>query len=271
MRKLPYSVNAINFIAYEEFSRAVMSPITITICVIITTYAILNCAGLQYYFHNSGYSVYETYLLGIGNVFSTVSTFLTAIAVFIGIMSIIEDSRKNVFKILLTKPLYRRDVIIGKFMGINAFLLVLVTLTFTLIALMLAVFYVMPYDVSDWLLRIGSLITITFLECSIASGIMIIAGVMFSKNLLGAVGIAASFFFLEWHFAMGLHLGDLDFLSPRFLLFSMYGLGNIWLTDPSYSLLEWFNSASPYILLAVVEALLVMLFGAFLFSRSEEN
>jgi len=59
-------------------------------------------------------------------VFDITSQICTITAMFLGVISIVGDRNDNIFKVFITKPLYIRDIIIGKFLGINAFILTLV-------------------------------------------------------------------------------------------------------------------------------------------------
>lgn len=121
---------AISRIAHLEFRRAFYNPLIIIVGSFLLFNAIINGMGSRYmfqYFEGEAFDIVTR--VGLNNVFYITSIICTIAAMFLGVTSTVGDRNTNILKVVLSKPLYIRDVIIGKFLGISAFILTLVFAT----------------------------------------------------------------------------------------------------------------------------------------------
>ena len=74
--------------------------------------------------------------VGLSQVFFNISQYCSVAALVLGLLSVAGD-RKRVLGVLLTKPVLKRDVVAGKFIGLSAFMLLLITVTYLLVSLLI--------------------------------------------------------------------------------------------------------------------------------------
>ncbi|MDI6898052.1 ABC transporter permease [Methanocella conradii] len=264
---------SISRVARLEFYRAFYNPLIVVVVFYLLFIAFVNGVGSRYffqYFEGEAFDVVTR--VGLDNVFYIISIVCTIAAMLLGVTSIVGDRSDNIFKVVLTKPLYIRDVIIGKFLGICAFILTLAFTTLATCSIMEMLFYGLPGSMGEFMLRFGSLVLLLFFECSLVSGIAMLVGLVF-KNLLDSVAVTVALFFIDWYGeALTGRMGLLyTFISPWRLYFNAFeGDGHFLLTDTTVAYASWLNAALPYIGLMLLETLVVLAISCLVSIRMEE-
>ncbi len=189
----------------------------------------------------------------------------------IGIMTIADERSTGSLRVLTSKPLYRRDIIIGKFLGISVFLLLLMIFVTILFVVPLMVFYETPGSLNDFLLRMSSILLITFLNCGFTLGLVMLFGIMLGKA--EAMVLSLVYIALEWLMDEGniiRYLGNLKIADPGLLQLYAFGLGEnfiLYIDVPSFT--AWLSYAMPYIVLMIAEVAVIVLINCMLFNRED--
>lgn len=265
-------INAIFIIASNEFKRYFSSPLILVISILLALFAIINGVGCASFLSSieQVYAGKDIFMyIGICQLLYPSALFCTVVAAFIGAMSMAEERSRKSLDILLTKPVYRRDVILGKFLGLNAFVFIMVTLNLLIISALIAVFFREPLSIDDFLIRITALIIILCLECSLVIGFTMFIGIFF-KNILQVAFLAVTFLFIDWY-CFPRDLGVISLVSPEMMFFTIYEVNNnSELMDTSVSIASWLNTSAPYILFIIIEIVAIYALNILLFSRSDE-
>jgi ABC-2 type transport system permease protein len=183
-------------------------------------------------------------------------------------MSIVRERSKNSLALLLAKPLYRRDVVVGKFMGLSLFLLFFVAFNVALNIFMIILFFEVPAQMGEFLLRIFSFILVLFVECSLALAVMMLAGVVL-RDLLKVALVSITYVFLEWFAMIPASLGWWTNISPRSMFFSIV-LGNGALMDTSTTYSMWLSQYLPQIILMITVAIGIIFLDCIVFARMDD-
>jgi ABC-2 type transport system permease protein len=262
-------------VARNEFRRVIEHPLIIAILLIMLILVALN--GIN----GPGLSGYDTIMsgsdvfikVGLSDVLWNMSTYCTMAAMFIGLVSVAGDKSTGSLNILLSKPLYKRDILAGKFLGVISFIFLLITVVYASSSLLLMLFFRAPLSFEEFMLRLSALILILFLESSLAAGIAILLGLIFHR-LLDAALIVASIFYLEWFTSIPNYPSIFNMLNPTTLYFKI-----LWaspdprftgLVDTHFGFTTWAVIALPYIILLVLYLLGIVLVNTYLFTRSED-
>lgn len=267
------SVNPIIIIAKNEFNKILDHPIVLTISCILFIMAILNGAGSSYLLgtmekSHAGQDVFIS--IGLPQILYYSSIFCTIVAVFVGVMAIPADRFKNSLNVLLTKPVYRRDIILGKFIGINAFIFVLISVNLVVCSLIMMVYFRPPIYYDQFMIRLFFYILALFFECSLTTCITLFIGIIFNDILLSLI-LAISYFFIVWYSYFTQYTGSLSILSPQYLYYTIIdGNFNASLFDTSIPVIDWLNASLPFIALILVEIILMLVLTCFIFVKKDE-
>jgi ABC-2 type transport system permease protein len=136
-------------------------------------------------------------LFGYGQIYYVTIFICSIMAAFLGMMAISEDRFKGTFNVLLAKPVYRRDVIVGKFLGLTGFIVLFLTIEMTLNFFVLYYHYGAPVSLTDSSIRIFAYIFILSLYLAVVVGLTILIGTMV-KNILAASAIVVTYLSYEW-------------------------------------------------------------------------
>ncbi|MDI6897872.1 ABC transporter permease [Methanocella conradii] len=273
------NLSQIYIISSNEFDRIMGHPLIIVVSCLLFIITLLNAMGgshlLSELEETAKCDIFIRY--GFGQIFYITSLLCTVVALFLGVTSMAEDRSNNYLNNLLTKPLYRRDVIIGKFLGINVFLMLLIIVSFLGCSFFLMIFYKSPDSFVEYILRVSSLILALFFECSLTVGIAMFIGIAF-KNLVESIAVAMTYLFVEYYGFLNQYvetvsyLRDLQLLSPHILYYMIFnGNERALLIDTSVSYLDWFNAAMPFIILIVLEIFVFLLLDCTMFTKFEET
>jgi ABC-2 type transport system permease protein len=259
-------VNDVLKVAEHEFSILARSPIVLLFSVLIVIIAIINAAGYSSMVSSNSYGS-GVLMNGVSNFFDNVSTFLAFLTMCIGILSVADERWKGSFRVLFTKPLYRRDAITGKFIGISALLFLTIAFTLTLfVSLMMAV-YIGQESITDLALRMLSFAFLMFLNCCFTLGLVMCLGILLNKP--EAIMVSIAFITFEWLTNTGSLPGGLQLVDPGCLYFYTLYTASGQLLNTSSPFSSWFNGALPYIVLMAAEAVIIVLVSCMLFNREE--
>jgi len=259
-------------IAENELSRLVRQPSLILVMIILLALSAMNSFTEAQYLQGSDRRYDVFFSPGLENVFYFVSLYTSVLAMFTGIMPIAEDRSAGRTHTLLTKPVYRRDVLAGKFAGVLALILLAAAVSVLMGVAILLIFYGGPASPVEACLRISTYILLLFLNCTLTAAITMAIGLVV-KNLFGTLVCAGSLFFFEWqvsiHGTVYQMLGNLIYLDQRILFFTTIGRGNISLFVTSQSYFAWANYALPYIIAMVVALMIILSVSFYVFCREE--
>jgi ABC-type transport system involved in multi-copper enzyme maturation permease subunit len=257
-------------IAANELSRLVRQPVIIVIAFVL--FALIAINGITNATTLQGYGKDDRFLWGISSIFYFTSIYLTILSMFIGVMSIAEDRSSGSLRILLTKPLYRRDVLAGKLIGMMALLMLIAVCCVLFGAATIMIFSGGPTSTADVILRISTYIILLFLNCALTLTITMAIGVIV-KNVSGTLICVGTLFFFDWLVNIPQPIlkmiGNLLYLNQRILYFNTTA-PDAYLFDISSSYSEWFNHAWPFIIAMVIALMLFMSLTFFIFCRDDD-
>jgi len=261
--------STIILLAQNEFIRIIRHPLVIIMSIVLFTLAIINAAGCSVLLPNiKSTEVGDVFFLGMSNTLHDTSLILSFLSMSIGIVSISNERSNGSLRVLMTKPVYKKDIITGKFIGINALLILLISIIVSLCVSTLMISYGMPFSLTDAFLRIGSYILILYLICILMSGLVMLFGIIF-KNLHIALVLSVSSLYLAWFTVLPINFGDLRMLNPVVLyLFITSGMGHH-IFDSIFPYMAWASAALPLIILMLFEIIAIFLIDCVLFIKEE--
>jgi ABC-2 type transport system permease protein len=170
-------------------------------------------------------------------------------------------------RVLLAKPLYRRDVVAGKFLGGSLFMLVAVSATLLVSVAGMLITY--RGAVLYWELLVATCLycLILFIYCSLTLGIAMLIGSFFKDR---SAALIASFCYLYFGFIDTGYLnglGSLRRMDPYFLYTSAFSPVDKTVFDMNGSIATWLSLAMPYIALLLIEAIIVFLLNCIVFNE----
>lgn len=255
-------------IASIELSRLVRQPAIVAIAIILLTLSAIN--GITTASTLPGLYGDELFMTGLCNIFYYNSLYTMAISMFIGVMSISEDRSSGSLRTLLTKPLYRRDVLAGKFVGTLALIMLIVVCCALFGMAMIMIFSVGPESVADVGLRACTYLVLIFLNCALTLSITMAIG-MAVKNSFGTLICIGVLFFFNWFAQIPRSvlevLGNLIYLNQRVLYFNAVNL-DLFTIGSSYR--DELYEAFPFIMGMLIATILFASFTFFLFCREDE-
>lgn len=265
-------MKAILTIAENEFSMLARNPVVILFGTLMFILALINAAGCSALLPSIDILDHSiVFFIGVGNFFWIVSMFFAFLSMCIGIISITDERSKSSLRVLITKPLYRRDVIMGKFFGISIFLLLFIFFTVTLFISLMMTVYEAPDSIIELILRMGSFVFILFFCCSFTLGLVMLFGILLSKA--EALILSLAFMSFEWlpQTPMSFFVySDLQIIDPIYLfhhaIFTFEGDDLFTTTLP---FIAWLNHALPYVIIMIAEVLIIVLLNSILFNREE--
>ena len=251
--------SALNLIARSEFSKIARHPVVAITVGFLFFLIFINAIGCQYLlpqFKLTGHQ--EVFSQGWLNTEVPTLQILTFLSLCIGVISISGERTNGSLRVLITKPLYRRDIITGKMAGIVAFLVIINLFVGLLNISLIMIFYGGPDSVFE-IFNIGIYTLIMSLFCALITGIMILSAIVF-KGLSESLLFAASFLYLTWNveFMPG-SLGIFRLVNPVIQVTAAIGAAE------SFSMI----SAMPFIVLMIVETIAIYLASCAAFNFEE--
>ncbi len=262
-----FSLAPIRIIAGNELRRVVFDPLSILVFVFVLFLVLLNAMGAS----GSSLEGGRLSVTSLGYVFYHLMQYCAAVAVFAGALSLANERSRHSLPVLLTKPLYRRDVVLGKFLGLNIFLLAFVSAVYLAYALFLFIIVGTPASWDDFALRLVSIDLVLFLQSSLAMAIALLAGT-FLKKVFQATLVSVTLFYIVWYSTVLNFFGSLSLLSPYMLSFQILtgGQNTYALVHSDISYMMWLGGALPYIVFIILEIFVILAISCTAFIRSEE-
>lgn len=266
------NVYAVSLIAGNEFYKMIRNPLTWFGLIIAFALASIHALGYTVFLPSVESEMHgSAFIIGMGNSVSYTSLITTFLALSVGIFTMSGERSNSSIRVLLTKPVYRRDVILGKIVGLGAFLSLMVLIIVTLSVSSILVSYGGPGS-SDILERIIFYGLILIANSILTLGIAVLIGLVFKDLSLSLiVGILYMYFShtSEIMRVMDSSGGLLSLLNPRLLFGATMVSNGIFLFDPTIPFISWIGSSGPYIILIAVEAIAVLVICCLAFTYEE--
>jgi|WetSurMetagenome_2_1015567.scaffolds.fasta_scaffold21177_3 ABC-2 type transport system permease protein len=254
-------------VARNEFARVLAHPLTPLIVLVLAFYSVLNGIGGTLNMNTSTPAESGLYY-SIGQNFMYTAVYCAIVALFIGVTSIAEERRNNAINILLAKPLYRRDVIAGKVLGLNIYMLCVIVFGMTLAAVMLAVFYMPPSDPVLFLGRLAIYILLLFVYSSLNIAISMLVGIII-KDLLLAASTVMAYIFLDWYTSVLNLMPGFDNFDPQIALCHLYINGMTNMQSTTLQIGQWLNANIANLAFFIMSIIIVILIGLVAYTREE--
>ncbi len=254
------SREAIIRIARSEFYNVIRHPMVIATAIILCLLIVINAAGCSYLLPQlklMGYK--DVFTQGWSNTFSYTLLILSFISLCISVVSISGERANGSLRVLLTKPLYRKDIIAGKFLGINAFLLLLSLFAMLMNIALIMIAYSGPSSVVE-IIKIGLFEIVMFLFSMLTSGIMILFAIIF-KGLLDSLVFALTYLYVTWYVYVPDSLEILRWINPVQQCKMI--------VTPMVTLSTWMDASLPSVILLILEIIAVFLAGSALFNNED--
>lgn len=264
-------------IAENEFSRIARNPLIIIFCLLMLTLAVVNAMGCSVILPGYVPGVHcehaQIFFIGVGNFYWIVSMLFAFLSVCIGVISMADERSKGTLGVLISKPLYRKDIIMGKYLGICTFLLLLIIFIVTLYVSLIIIAYRGPDSFIDMIIRVGTMIFLLFLHCNVIVGIIMFFGILLNK----AQALIMSFIFLAYEWLPQTPMTEsviknFQFIDPIMLYLHVFYYDReraLGLLSVSVPFDAWFTHSLPLIVLMVAEVVLVILVNSMLFTRED--
>lgn len=258
-------------VAENEFLLLARNPIVIVFGIVMLAFAIVNAAGSSVNLQGLSSNHTDALLTGVFGFLWIFSLLFAFLSMCIGIMSVADEKSKGSLRVLLAKPLYRRDVITGKFLGISIFIFILIILTLTLFISLMIIVYSGPEYPIELVLRAASFAVLLFLNCSFTLGLVMCLSIILKKA--EALVVSMSFVSFEWIITFGSlpsWLGDLQAINPGYLyIVNAIGISPNILFNVAFPFSSWFSDSLPYIVLMIAEVIIIILINCMLFNHEE--
>lgn len=272
-------MNPVLFVANNELSRIIKHPLVITTSIILFLLSIINGRGSVHLIS----PVLSEYLqagkdpflfIGFGNTYYHTALLMLVLSFSIGLLFIAEDRAKGTIRVLLSKPLYRRDIIAGKFLGLSMFISILSAIMVLLNVSTIMFFYGGPLSMDELAIRVISNIILLSLSCIETLGIAMFIGLLF-KNIYRLLIVAGTLLCFEWLYNIPVFIykiiGDLIIIFPHHLYLKATWPGGQtnYLFDTTVPYFDWLSAALPYIVLSLVAILAIFFITCYVFNKEE--
>lgn len=259
-------------IAKNEAKRTLSRPITILIMIVLAFITIINgTSGAHYIAEEAAYASGDPLLsLGMGGIGYGCALFLSVFAMVLGLSAIAEERSDRSLGVLITKPVYRRGIVVGKLLGIYSLLFIVAFLCMALSLASLIVTYQGPRSPGEAFLRTGTCAVMIFLAAATTVNVTMIIGSVV-KNLTGSLLCSISYLFVVWYTTPDYILRILyDFLPSMIFFMATGGSKDMSLFDTSFGYGSWLSYTMPSITILLLEVVLLSVIACFLFWRSDE-
>lgn len=210
------------------------------------------------------------FYIGIGNFYWLISMLFAFLGMCIGIISITNERSNGSLRVLMTKPIYRRDVVIGKIFGISSLLFALISFTLILFISLMMVTTSNSAPILELFLRVGIFDIILLINSIFTLSLVMLFGITLKKA--EALVLSLGYISFEWlsqTYLIPVWLGDLQILNPMNLFVHATSIHENDLFMITIPFTTWLNNALPYILMLIVETLIIILLNCILFNREE--
>lgn len=257
-------------IARQEFNQVAFHPLVVILALITLVIAIINGVGYGLLHAQNYEGLGQNFIAyrGMSSMWGLTMAICLVMSAFFGAVTIPYDRWKHSYNVLLAKPLYRRDIIVGKFVGLSAFMFL-----FSGFAVLIAISLVIaclntPLALADLAVWTGGYILLTGLTCSTIIALNLLIGTI-SKNLLIVTTLSFVYISVELFWYKDWLLLGFDWLMPLSLAGVLVSMVFQSIPYPSYmggSLLIDCTIRVAALLMEVSGALLL---GIYLFTRED--
>ncbi len=269
------SGKAVLSIAKNELARVLRNPVIVVIGLVLFIVTFINAAGdYDNLIGIAGDKGWDGLILGYGQIFFLTNFICSIMAAFLGMMAISEDRFKGSFNVLLSKPIYRRDFILGKYLGLSGFIVLFLTLEMIANFVMLLYYYGEPYSLSEVIVRISSYILVLSLDLVLVMGLAMLIGIV-CKEILTAAALVVTYLSFEWFWNQGtglistiLHIPLTPYQLTGRILFGNGISNSLFNTATSYN--GWLISALPAIIVMAMIAITILLANCLVFTRADD-
>jgi ABC-2 type transport system permease protein len=267
------SISMVFKIADHEFYKLLRNPLMIIFIAILTALLIVFSIGSSINLSTNGQKLYPlpvanfmTY--GLQNTFYETSYMLATLAMCLGVFAIADERANGSLRVLLCKPLYRRDVMMGKFLGNSEFMFLLAAFSLTMLTSLTLMLYPLSFgSLLEVAIRVVTYILLMFLMCMMTFSMTMLIGVLF-KNIILSLLLSASLIYVQWfNYLFGILQGLSIFIPNNLYIFTI--LDNNSIFDVALPFDQWFLLSLPYIILMILEVCLLLIISAFVFNREE--
>jgi len=265
-------LDIMNIIARNEFNRVIRHPMVIVVGAIVLIIAYVNGAGGGSILSSIGLSVgQDIFMQGYGQLIYNVSFICCIMAAFLGVASMSEEYGKNSFSVTLTKPIYRRDVILGKVIGLCEFMFLFITLVVVFITTMLILGFRSPDSYVELWRPVVLILALGF-ESSLVVSLTVLVGSIF-RNIIGGISIAITYIYVDWFRNISQYMGVFSVITPKILYLNIINPPNsddiMMLFNTLIPFDRWFGDASMYIVLLLIEMTMLIVISCLVFTRQE--
>lgn len=253
-------LTTIKLLARSEFASIVRNPIVIVTTIVLCFLIVLNSAGCSYLLPQLkllGYT--DVFTRGWSNTYVYTLLILTFLSLCIGVVSLSGERSNSSLRLLLTKPLYRTDLIVGKLVGINAFLLLINLFAGVINISSLMVSYGGPESISS-IYKIIIFVLVMFIFSSLTTGIMVFCSIIL-KGVLESLVFAMTYLYATWYVYVPDSLDVLRWINPVMQCKMT--------VNPGTTIPDWINGSLPVVILMIIEVLAVSLLDCVLFNRED--
>jgi ABC-type transport system involved in multi-copper enzyme maturation permease subunit len=267
-----FDLNPVFQVARNEFSMLMDQPLTLIIATVILVIALIHAIGDIAILPQSAslFPPGEVFItMGMNNSFWFTTLFLSFLSLCIGIISISGERSNGAIHVLLTKPLFRRDVIAGKFIGGSLFMVttVIITLIVCVISMLITYRGTLPYF--ELFIRTCAYGVILSIYCLLTLGIAMVIGSFFKDRAVALIAAFCYLYFALIEKTFFKNLGSMRMIDPYFLYTTAFSPINNTIFDMSGTISSWLGSAMPYIALLILEVVAVFLLNCVIFNREE--
>lgn len=262
-------MNSVTLIAENEFGRIIKHPfITLTVILLIIMDIIYAGSSSTILPTVKALEQGDVFLRGLGNPLHDVAMILSFFSMCVGIITISTERARGSLRVLMVKPVYLKEIILGKILGMMALLLIITSLVVTLHMSLMMISYGMPIALDDAILRILSYILALFGLCVLTAAATMLIGIIF-KDLRIALIVSISYLYVMWFSMVPSNIEIIRYIDLMYLYqYIIHGGGNN-LFDTSHSYELWLLSALPYIGAMIVEILAFLFLSISAFNKEE--
>lgn len=261
--------NVYFLIAKNQFLKILENPVVLLVGTILLILSYLNGAGGYVNLQSCEFTGADMFLQGYAQTHYSFILICSVMASFIGVTSISEERWTKSINVLLVKPLYRRDVILGKFIGISMFMLLFISTILLFETLMLTLFFRPPLDVMGLVWRLILYILALTLTCTMETVISMLCGIIF-KNYLGSISVVITYLTFEWYWYRVAFFSKIPFITPYTVyskIINSTGTFPAGIFNTTVPLYSWLSSALPYLTLLTLSVLALLIIDCFAVSR----
>lgn len=262
-------------IARHELARVMMHPVVVFAVLLLIIIALLNGVGGARHAQSidAGPVDWDPAVSWLSSSAIAISMVCTMMAVFLGATSIPYERWNNSVSVLLSKPLYRWDFVLGKFFGLSAFMLAFNTFILLLVSFLTIIFYQAPQSDFEFTWRLAAYIVALTLSCSLIIALNMLFGII-SKNILVVTSASILYIFFDWIWRNENVLGDLSIFTPvhlynKLVIPFIIGGDPVPLFDTLVPFGQWFYGVLPFLAIILIEMSVFLLLGVYIFSRED--